>query len=89
VPGQLVHLDERALVEQRVDPLPGGHLALGVLLLHRARRARVHGLVVAPHQVGELAGRGVDVDVLRDLGPRGQACGPGCAAHPGSVLSAP
>ena len=69
VPGQLVHLDERVLVEQRVDALAGGHLALGVLLLHRPRRARVHRLVVAPVQVGELAGRGVYVDVLRDLGP--------------------
>ena len=73
VPGQLVHLDERALVEQRVDPLASGHLALGVLLLHCPRGAGVHRLVVAPVQVGELAGRGVDVDVLRNLGPAGQA----------------
>ena len=47
MPGQLVQLDERALVEQRVDALAGGHLALGVLLLDGSRRAGVHGLVVA------------------------------------------
>ena len=70
VPGQLVHLDERALVEQRLDPLAGGHLALGVLLLDRPRRPGVHRLVVAPVQVGELARGGVDVEVSsRDLGP--------------------
>ena len=47
VPGQLVELDERALVEQRLDPLAGGLLALGVLLLDRAApspRARASSL---------------------------------------------
>ena len=34
VPGQLVELGERARVEQPVDPLARGHLALGVLALH-------------------------------------------------------
>jgi hypothetical protein len=61
VPGQLVHLDEAALVEQRVDPLAGRLLALGVLLLDSARRPGVHGLVDPVLQVGELARRGVDV----------------------------
>ena len=63
VPGQLVHLDEAALVEQHLDPLAGRLLALGVLLLDHPLRPGVHGLVVAPVQVGELAGRGVDVDL--------------------------
>ena len=68
VPGQLVHLDEAALVEQHLDPLAGSLLALGVLLLDHAGRTRVHGLVVAPVQVGELAGRRVDVDELFVVG---------------------
>ena len=87
VPRQLVHLDERVLVEQRVDPLAGGHLALGVLLLDRARRAGVDGLVVATVQVGEPAGGGVEVDVLGHLGAAGRG-GLGCAGHPGSVARA-
>ena len=61
VPGELVELDERALVEQRLDALAGGHLALGVLLLDRPLRAGVHRLVVALLEFGELAGRGVRV----------------------------
>ena len=40
VPRQLVELDERALVEEQLDPLAGGLAALGVLLLDRLRRAR-------------------------------------------------
>ena len=36
VAGVLVHLDERALVEEHLEPLPGGLLAAGVLLLDRA-----------------------------------------------------
>ena len=71
VPGQLVQLDERARVEQHLDPLAGGLLAPGVLLLDRPRRAGVHRLVDAPLQVGELAGGGVDVD-------------PGLGSHPGT-----
>ena len=70
VPGELVQLDEGALVEQRVDALAGGQLALGVLLLHRPRGAGVHGLVDAALQVGELARGGVDVDALGDVGSR-------------------
>ena len=62
VPGELVQLDERAFVEERVDALAGGLLALCVLLLDRALGAGVHGLVVAPAQVGELAGRGMRIE---------------------------
>ena len=57
VPGQLVELGERALVEQQGDPLPGGQLALGVLLLDRRGRPRVHRLVPAPLQVSDLPRR--------------------------------
>ena len=68
VPGELVELDEGALVEELLDALAGGHLALGVLLLDRLGRARVDGLVDAPVEVGQLALGRVDVDVLGDLG---------------------
>ncbi len=68
VPGQLVELDERALVEELLDSLAGGLAALGVLLLDRLGRARVHSFVEASLQVGQLAGRGVDVDVRGDVG---------------------
>ena len=68
VPGQLVELDERALVEELLDPLAGGLAALGVLLLDRLRRPGVHGLVEAALEVGELARGGVGVDVLGDVG---------------------
>ena len=50
VPGQLVELGEGARVEQQVDPLARGHLALGVLAFHGPRRAGVNGLVPAPLQ---------------------------------------
>ena len=69
VPGELVELDERALVEQRLDPLAGGHLARGVLLLDGALGAGVDGLLYAALEVGELAGGGVDVDVVGDVLP--------------------
>ena len=65
VPGELVQLDERALVEQQFDPLTGRQLALGVLLLDGARGAGVRRLVDTALQVRELARGGVDVDLLR------------------------
>ena len=68
VPRELVELDERALVEEQLDPLAGGLAPLRVLLLDRLRGARVDGLVEAPVQVGQLAGGGVDVDVLGNVG---------------------
>ena len=37
MPGELVELGERARVQQQLDPLAGGLLALGVLLLDRGR----------------------------------------------------
>ena len=49
--GQHVELLERALVEEIVDPLPGGHLALGVLALDGVGWAGVEGGLLA---VGEL-----------------------------------
>ena len=67
VPGQLVELDEGALVEEHLDPLAGGLAALGVLLLDRLRRAGVHRLVEAAVEVGQLARGGVGVDVLGDV----------------------
>ena len=49
--GQHVELLEGALVEEVVDPLPGGHLALGVLALDGVGRAGVEGGLLA---AGEL-----------------------------------
>ena len=51
VAGQHVELLERALVEEVVDPFPGGHLALGVVPLHRGLAARVQGLFLALRQL--------------------------------------
>ena len=59
VPGQHVELLERALVEQVLDALPGGQLALGVLALDRPRASGVQGLVLAFGQVGQAFGHGV------------------------------
>jgi hypothetical protein len=42
-----VGLEERARVEQRVDPLPGGELALGVLGLDRLPGAGVQRPLLA------------------------------------------
>ena len=61
VPGQLVELGEGARVEQPVDPLARGHLALGMLAFHGPRRAGVNGLVPALLQDGDLAGGGVRI----------------------------
>ena len=71
VPGQLVELGERARVEQLLDALAGGALALGVLLVHGPRRAGMDGLVRAAAQVGQLAGGGVDVRAGLDAGGGG------------------
>ena len=74
-----------------VDPLAGGQLALGVLLLDRALGAGVDGRLEAFVEVGELACGRVDVDVaharqrsvsadgcllhVRRPGPSTAACG--------------
>ena len=49
-----VELLERARVEQLLDPLAGGQLALRVLLLDRLLGGRVDGLLAQLAQVGEL-----------------------------------
>ena len=64
VPHELVELDERAVVEQGVDALASGLLALGVLLRDRGLAARGDGLVVAHLEVGELAGGRVEIGLL-------------------------
>ena len=64
VPGELVQLGEGALVQQQRDPLAGGLLAAGMLLLHRALRPGVHGLVEPLLEVGDLPGGRVDVHRL-------------------------
>lgn len=69
VPGEFVQLHEGILVEQEVDALTRGQLALRVLLFHRARGTRVGRLVDTALQVRELARGGVDVDLFR-LGHR-------------------
>ena len=58
---ELVEFDEGAVVEQLLDALARGLLALGVLLLDRRLAAGRHGLVVAALEVGELARRRVQV----------------------------
>jgi len=45
VADERVELPERPGVEQLLDPLAGGQLALGVLLLDGRLRAGVYGLV--------------------------------------------
>src|SRR4051794_8855750 len=68
VAGELVELDERALVEEQLDALPGGLAPLGVLLLDGLRGARVHRLVEASVEICQLARGRVQVDVVRDVG---------------------
>ncbi len=74
MPCQLVELDEAALVEEHLDALAGGLASLGVLLLDRLRRSGVDGLVQPSVQVGELARRRVEIDVLRDFGALAWLC---------------
>ena len=57
--GQLVELDEGALVEQVLDPLPGRQLALGVLAFDGPLRAGVEGLLLALGQLLEALVHGV------------------------------
>ena len=64
VPGQFVELNERSRVQQQLNPLAGGQLAPGVLLLHGRRGPRVHGLVPAGLQVGDLARSCVNIRLL-------------------------
>jgi hypothetical protein len=81
VPGQHVELLKGPLVEQVVDPLTGGQLALGVLALHRRGRAGVAGLLLALAEVLEAILHGM-------FRHRGQATEPAAAAaHWGLVPS--
>ena len=81
MPGQRIQLDERPLVQQRVDPLAGGELALGVHLLHRGLTDRVQRLLGAPAQIGQLARGGVDVDGVLGGGFRSVLGVLGAARH--------
>src|SRR5207247_10996645 len=53
VPDERVELLEGAGVEQLLDPLPSGELALRVLLLDRLLGAGVNGLVAELAEVGK------------------------------------
>ncbi len=57
--GQHVELLEGTLVQEVVDPLPGGHLALGVLALDRVRGAGVEGGLLAAGQLFQAFGHGM------------------------------
>jgi hypothetical protein len=70
VAGELVELGERALVQQRLEPLAGRHLARGVLPLDRPFGSCVRRLLHPAFEIGQLAGGGVDVDVVGDVLPR-------------------
>ena len=59
VAGQHVELLERPLVQEVLDALPGGQLALGVVALDGTRAAGVQGLVLAFGQVGQAFGHGM------------------------------
>ena len=59
VPGQHVELLEGPLVEEVLDPLAGGQLALGVVAFDRPGASGVEGLVLAFGQLGQPFGHGV------------------------------
>ena len=66
-----VELHEGARVEQGVDALAGGHLALGVLFCYGSFGACVDRLVAASLQVCEFARGGANVDLVRGQRFRG------------------
>ena len=82
VPGELVELGEGARVQQGLDALAGGHLPRRVLLLDGPLGAGVRRLLHAALEVGQLPGRGVDVDVAGHVLPGilefSRAHGPPC-----------
>ena len=78
VAGELVELHEGPLVEELLDPLAGGLLALRVLLLHRALGAGVLGLGAAALQLLQASGSGRQVD----LGLAARRSVVGHARHP-------
>ncbi len=68
-----VELLERARVEQLLDPLARGQLALGVLLVHRLLGGGVDGLVAKLAQVGELLLVGLGKALAHGRGILGRA----------------
>ena len=80
VAGELVELDEGALVEELLDALACGLLALRVLLLDGALGAGVDRLLEPAVEVCDLAGGGVDVHALGELGALA-GLRHGCFAH--------
>ncbi len=80
VPGQHVELLEGTFVDQVLDALAGGHLALGVVSLDRGRAPGVQGLFLAGGQVVEALGHGVLHEArgyrLRRDGPNWAPTGP-------------
>ncbi len=85
MPGELVKFSERSRVEQPVDPLARGHLALGVLPFHRALRSGVHGLPAAPVQISDLAGGGVQVWLPGGIDRHGSIGGHAGQVRPGAA----
>ena len=67
VAGQRVEFDERSLVEQGVDALPGSEFALFVHLFHGGFTHRVQRLCAPLAQFGEFARSGVNVDLVLGL----------------------
>ena len=65
--GQRVEFDERSLVQQGVDALARGQLALLVHLVDGGHTHRVQGLLAPLAQFGELARGGVNVDIVLGL----------------------
>ena len=66
VAGQHVELMERAVVQEEVDPLPGGHLAPGVLPLDRRGRAGVESFLLALGQIVQPFGHRMERRLLWD-----------------------
>jgi len=64
VPGELVQLDERPLVQKEFDPLTGRQLALGMLFLDGPFRPGVRRLADAAPEIRELPRGRVDVDLV-------------------------
>ncbi|CAB4648480.1 unannotated protein [freshwater metagenome] len=55
---KFIELDERTLIEEHLDALPGSHFALGVLFLDCGFAARGHCFVVAGFEVSNARGSG-------------------------------
>jgi len=83
VPREAVEFDEAVLVEELLDALAGGLLALGMLLFHGAGGSGVDRVVVAAAPVGEAAGCGAHV--VAGLGARGGVGGVHGVTHIGSL----